>query len=476
MDIFTPSIYVDLDGTFIKSDMLLETCINTLKRKPYMFFLLPFWLLKGRAHLKEKLCLHAEIDVSSIPIHTKTYEFLQRQKANGSRIILATASNESIARQFVQSYAVFDDFIASSGQINLKGQEKLNAIQKQTDSFSYIGNSSEDFVIFQKAQNSYLVAPTRQAQKLYQKTSDTIEIIDEFTGKKDISVWLKQLRVHQWIKNTLIFVPIFVSNQFGDFDLLLKTLIGFFSFSLLASSTYILNDLVDLDADRVHPRKCKRPLASCQLSIFEGSVASILILILSLVVALSLSTSFLLTLAIYLVLTLTYSFKIKRYFAMDVIALASLYTIRIFAGAAIIGITVSFWLLSFSMFVFLSLALVKRCAELVSLQKNKKTRVHGRDYHVNDLNVFTSFGCTSSLLAILMYCFYMNSEILSNQYQEPQILWLALPAFGYWLMRMWVKTIRGEMDDDPIVYSLKDKGSLVSISIMIAITVLAHIL
>jgi 4-hydroxybenzoate polyprenyltransferase len=158
-----------------------------------------------------------------------------------------------------------------------------------------------------------------------------------------------------------------------------------------------------------------------------------------------------------------------------VIALASLYTLRIFAGAAILEVTVSFWLLSFSMFVFLSLALVKRCAELISLGNENKNKITGRDYNSHDLNVFISFGSASSLLSVLMYCFYMNSEVLSNQYQEPQLLWLALPAFGYWLMRMWVKTVRGEMHDDPIVYTLKDKGSLISVGIMVSVTIAAHI-
>jgi 4-hydroxybenzoate polyprenyltransferase len=476
MDITPTPMYVDLDGTFIKSDMLFETCIDAIKRKPYLAILLPFWLLKGRAYLKEKLSSNAKIDVSMIPINFKVHDFLKTLKADGVKIILATASHEKIAQQFVEVYPVFDGYIASSNKINLKGSEKLRAIQKVSESFDYIGNSSEDFILFKKARKSYLISPTPKAKKLYEDAPEAIELIAEPYDKKDIGVWIKQLRIHQWIKNILIFVPILVSNQFGEAGLIVNTILGYIAFSMLASSTYIINDLVDLDSDRGHSRKCKRPLASCRISILEGSIAAVCILVTALLLAVSISTSFLLTLLIYLALTLTYSFKIKRYFAMDVITLASLYTIRIFAGAAILGVTVSFWLLSFSMFVFLSLALVKRCAELVALQKTQMRQVSGRDYNIDDLNIFISFGCSSSLLAVLMYCFYLNSDILSNQYQEPQILWLSLPAFGYWLMRMWVKTVRGEMHDDPIVYSLKDKGSLISISIMITITILAHIL
>lgn len=470
------TLYVDLDGTFIKSDMLLETCLEVIKERPYFIFMIIIWLFKGREVLKAQLALRSSFDAASIPINLEACAFIERQKQSGRRIILATASNEIVARRFVEAYPFFDGFLASTNDVNLKGEHKLNEILKASVDFSYMGNSSEDFILFKKAQESYLVNPNAAAVKMNNNCNYVNEVLDIKPSSFQFKVWLKQLRIHQWVKNVLIFVPILVSNQFTDGHLVTLTIIGFACFGMLASSTYILNDFVDLQSDREHPRKCKRPLASCELPIMQGAIVATCLFLFAMVGAALISIEFLIVLALYLLLTISYSFKLKRYFGMDVIVLASLYTIRIFAGAAILGVTVSFWLLSFSMFVFLSLALVKRCAELVSLKNTDKENVVGRDYNVGDLNVFTSFGVNSAMLAVLMYCFYMSSDILSNQYQEPELLWLSLPAFGYWLMRMWVKTLRGEMHDDPIVYSLKDKGSLVSISLMLLVTILAHIL
>ena len=472
------TLYVDLDGTFIKSDMLLESFLTAFKDNPLILFLVFVWLLKGKSYLKQKLSEASTINVDSIPINPQTYQFLEEQKSLGRKIILATASNENIAKAFVDNYSVLDGYIASTPDNNLKGQNKLDAIVKLSheddNKFDYMGNSSEDFILFEKATNSYLVAPTSKASQLSQQGQTFTECFDA-TTPTSLKLWIKQLRIYQWLKNGLIFVPLLVANQFTDLQAITNAILAFVSFGLLASSTYVMNDLVDLESDRTHKRKCYRPLASCQIQILPAILVATMLFIVSLLLAWSLSNSFLMTLVVYLILTLSYSFKIKRYFGMDVIALASLYTIRIFAGAAVIGVTVSFWLLSFSMFVFLSLALVKRCAELVALKQQDQVQISGRDYNTDDLMVFTSFGTTSSLIAVLMYCFYMNSNVLANQYQEPQLLWLSLPALGYWLMRMWVKTLRGEMHDDPIVFSLKDRGSMFSIMIMAIFTMVAHI-
>lgn len=464
-------LYVDLDGTFIKSDMLLESLFSAIKSSPWVIiFILP-WLCKGRAFLKMRLSDLAQQDVLTIPTNPQTYQFLTQQKTAGRRIILATASNEKIAKAFVSAYPIFDDYIASNAIENLKGRHKLHKIQAITPEFSYMGNSIEDYVLFEHATESYLVAPTRAAKR---KTFTFTKMFDQ-QEKSTILLLLKELRVYQWVKNLLIFVPLFVSNAYTDMSLVLACVVGFLAFSLLASATYVLNDLVDLDADRIHQHKKHRPLASGDLSIFDAVVTAVVLLFISAALALSASVEFSVVLLVYLALTLSYSLKLKRYFAMDVIALASLYTIRIFAGAAIMGIAISFWLLSFSMFVFLSLALIKRCAELVTLKNQAKEQVSGRDYGVEDLSILSSFGTSSSLLSVLMYCFYINNDSLTSAFQEPDILWLSIPALGYWLMRMWVKTIRGEMHDDPIVFSLMDRGSIFAIGFIGLVTLAAQL-
>ncbi len=259
-------------------------------------------------------------------------------------------------------------------------------------------------------------------------------------------------------------------------NLLIKSFYGFFSFSCLASATYIINDLLDLESDRSHSRKKLRPLAASQISIIGAASASVVLFLISFALALSFEGPFIYVLIAYLTVTLMYSFKIKQYIGMDVITLASLYTIRILAGAAILSVPLSFWLLSFSMFIFLSLALVKRCAELKSLEEDNTKMAKGRDYHVKDYGLLMSFGTSSALLSVLMFCFYINNNILNNQYQEPTILWVIVPALSYWLMRMWIKTHRGEMHDDPIVFSLRDAGSIITIGFIVVITLLAQLL
>jgi 4-hydroxybenzoate polyprenyltransferase len=467
------TLYVDLDGTFTKSDLLFESLIIAIKNNPFTLILCFFWLLKGRAYLKHQLSLRADINTKLLPLNSEFYAFLLEEKANKRKMVLATASNEKYAKRICNESDLFDSYISSDINSNLKGKSKLLLIQSESKNFSYAGNSSEDFIIFEKCKESYLVNPTKKAKKLAAKLPISKIFDDSYVSKL---VWVKQLRVHQWLKNLLILVALIVSGKFMDSDSILLSVLGFTSFSFLASATYIINDLLDLESDRSHIRKKSRPLAAGTISLVNGMVAAITLFVLSFVIASTLNNLFNFVLIIYLILTLTYSLKVKQYVVMDVIALASLYTIRIIAGAVILDVPMSFWLLSFSMFIFLSLAIIKRCAELKLLEQNTQTRMIGRDYYVEDYLVLMSIGTSSAMLSILMFCFYVNRNVLADQYQQPTLLWLILPALCYWIMRMWIKTHRGEMHDDPIVFSLKDKAGIVTIGFMVLITLLAQVL
>ncbi|OUR74063.1 hypothetical protein A9Q78_01770, partial [Methylophaga sp. 41_12_T18] len=398
---------------------------------------------------------------------------LLEEKAKNRKIVLATASHEKYAKNVCDEYDLFDSFISSDINSNLKGEAKLLRIQSETKKFSYAGNSKEDFVIFDRSEESYLVNPTNNAKKLA-VNSPTSKTFDD--TPMTWMVWFRQLRVHQWAKNFLIFVPLIVSGQFLVENSILSSVLGFISFSCLASATYIINDLIDLECDRRHPRKKNRPLAAGKISVVYANVAAFVLFFLAFTIASVLMDEFILVLAVYLIMTVTYSLKIKQYIGMDVIALASLYTLRIIAGAAILSVTLSFWLLSFSMFVFLSLAMIKRCAELKSFKREPNARISGRGYELADYFVLMSIGTSSAMLSILMFCFYINSNVLTDQYQKPILLWLVLPAFCYWMMIMWLKTNSGEMHDDPLVFSLKNKGSIVTIGFMGIIALLAQVL
>ncbi len=466
-------LFVDLDGTFIKTDMLFESFISALKNNPLIIFLCLLWLIKGRAYLKYKLSQRADLETPLLPLNPEFHSFLLGEKTKNRKIILATASNEKYANEICENYDLFDSYISSDASTNLKGKNKLEKIKTISDHFAYAGNGSEDFEIFSQADESYLVNPTYKAVRMSSKIS-FIKIFDK--SKTNFKIWMKQIRTHQWLKNCLIFVPLFVSGKFTNVDALYLSVLGFLSFSCLASATYIINDLLDLESDRSHTRKKSRPIAAGNIGIDKAIMVAVILFSFSLYLAFIIKGMFAVVLIAYLAITLLYSFVIKELIGMDVIILASLYTIRILAGGAILNVTISFWLLSFSMFVFLSLAIIKRCAELKSFEGEEKTNAKGRDYGIADYNVLMSLGTSSALLSVLMFVFYTNSNILTNQYQKPTILWLIVPALSYWLIRMWVKTNRGEMHDDPIVFSLRDKGSLVTIGFIILIALMAQAL
>ncbi len=464
---------MDLDGTFIKADMLYESFILAVKKNPMVVVFCFAWVVRGIAFLKYKLSLLADVNIALLPLNQGFYHFLVEQKKNGRRIILATASSEKYAREICRLYPLFDSYICSDSQDNLKGKAKLRKILSEAETFSYAGNSTDDLVLFQKAEEKYLVSPTKQLQKKARAISSTATFDYNAPG---LAVWLYQIRVYQWVKNLLLLVPLLVSGSFLDLKRVSLTFLGFISISFLASATYILNDLFDLESDRVHARKKHRPLASGKIGIVNALCVAAFFSLFSLVLAFFLGREFLFVLLGYLLFTSLYSFKVKEYAGLDVISLSILYIIRIVAGLAIIDVTISFWLFSFSLFIFISLALIKRCAELKIVENNGRTRLQGRDYFTTDYPLLMAFGVSSAMLSVLLFCFYINNNVLINQYQEPALLWLIVPLLCYWIMRMWIKTHRGEMHDDPVVFTLKDRGGAVIILCIGIIAVLAQVL
>jgi 4-hydroxybenzoate polyprenyltransferase len=282
------------------------------------------------------------------------------------------------------------------------------------------------------------------------------------------------MRTYQWMKNLLLFVPLFTSHKFGSMPLMISEIIAFFAFSLCSSGVYVLNDLLDLPADRTHPRKRKRPFAAGDLPISHGLALAFLAPVTGLILAYLLAPEFCAILALYMVITSAYSIRLKAIAVVDVIILATLYTIRVFAGAVVIEVTLSFWLLTFSMFLFLSLALVKRCSELVMVSGTRGKAASGRGYLVADLDYLHMMGVASGYLAILVVALYINSPDVIAQYSHPQLLWLLCPTLLFWISRVWLKTGRGEMHDDPLIFTMRDTGSRL-VALICALTVLFSI-
>ena len=468
----SPPLVVDLDGTLIKTDSLAESFFSLMRQNPLYVFLLPLWLLRGKAFLKRQISQRAILDVSLLPYRRELLDHLKIQRAQGRQLVLATGTDERIARQVADYLQIFDRILASNGTINLSGQSKRNCLIAEFGEkhFDYAGNSRRDLAVWSSARKAILVDPTGS---LFRTTAGVTEIEQVFRSpKRQLRLYLQALRLHQWLKNLLVFVPLMMTHRFFEFDLLGKTFLAFLAFGLCASSVYLVNDLLDLPSDRHHPRKRHRPFATGELSPFWGLGLSPLLLGLSLFVSLLLPLSFLGTLAIYYVLNLSYSFYLKRIVLLDVIVLAGLYTLRVMAGSAAISIWPSSWLLAFSTFIFLSLALVKRYAELVIMEAESGV-VQVRGYQIVDKELLASLGSGSGYVAVLVLAIYISSGAAEIHYTRHYLVWLLCPLLLYWISYIWLMAHRGTMHDDPLVFTIRDRVSRVVLLLSAVVLLLA---
>lgn len=466
-------LFVDLDGTLIKSDLLIESFVELLKRNPLYIFLVPIWILRGTAYFKQEIAGRVEIDASLLPYHSTFLEYLRNETTRGRKLILTTASNEKLARQVADHLGIFHGVLASNSKLNLSGEYKLKAIKEVCgeEQFDYAGNAAVDLRIWPHARHAILVNPKRGVENTVRRIASLQQIFEErATG---LVPYLRAMRIHQWLKNLLLFVPLFTAHEWRNIPLVFDALIGTLAFSLCASGVYLLNDLLDLPSDRCHPRKCKRPFAAGDVPLLRGVVLMLLLLIMGLGVAAAMSWVFLGILLLYLVFSTAYSLHLKTMVMIDVLILSGLYTMRVVAGAAIINVVPSFWLLAFSMFIFLSLALVKRCAELKTVIKMKDEATKRRDYRVSDLGYLHSMGTASGYLSVLVFALFINSPEVMERYTYPELLWLLCPMLLYWISRMWLKAGRGEMYDDPLIFTIKDFGSRFVVITSVVIVLLA---
>jgi 4-hydroxybenzoate polyprenyltransferase len=270
---------------------------------------------------------------------------------------------------------------------------------------------------------------------------------------------VKALRLHQWAKNILIFVPLLLAHVIAV-NRLLAALLAFCCFSLAASATYIVNDLFDIEADRRHPHKRLRPFASGDLSGLAGLGIAASFMLLAFAGTRLLPLAFTGWLLLYLAASLAYSVYLKRVALVDVLVLSGLYTLRLLAGSAATHSHISHWLAGFSVFLFFSLAMVKRFAELENLRSSGSPPKNGRGYLVADLNQLRSFGTSSAFAAVMVFAIYISSSEVVVLYRRPQVLWLIMPLMILWLCRVWLLAARGNLNEDPIVFALTDRMSL----------------
>mgnify|MGYP006158097583 CR=1 FL=1 len=456
-------IIIDLDGTIVHTDMLHENIFSLLAAKPLEILKIPYYLFKGKAYLKKKLALESQLDVTNLPYNYELLDWIKDQKNKGSNVVLCTGSDIIDAKKISDFLGIFDDVIASDGKLNLVGKNKANILVEQYGSknFHYAGNSRKDIHIWKESDHAIVINSSKKLLNAVKKICKVTFTIPK--RKIHPKIIIKAMRVHQWLKNLLLFAPFIAAHQINNFESWVSVTIGFISFSLCASAIYLLNDLTDLSNDRSHPRKKERPFASGELPFYYGVLLIPLLLVSSFAIAIIFSNSeFTIWLFLYLFLTTLYTFIIKPIIFLDVIVLAMLFTIRIIAGSATLLLPLSPWILGFSIFLFVSLAIIKRYAELeIQIIKNI-SQIKGRGYYTSDASLIQSIGLASGFCSILVFVLYLNSPEVMALYNSPEIIWLCIPILIYWQSWMWLSAHRGKMHDDPLIFAMKDKHSLMS--------------
>lgn len=450
-------LVVDLDGTLCQTDTLHEGVLQLCKTEPLTLLRLPKWLYEGRAALKTHVADIHILDPDTLPMNDQVIELLQSARAKGQKTALVSAADHRQVTAVAQAIGLFDEAYGSAEGRNLKGAVKAEFLTERFGhkKFDYIGDSRADLPVWTVARHAVTVnagARLRQAADDANPITQHLSSATNYTG-----ALFKALRPHQWSKNTLLFLPMLATHGLSQF---VAVFLGFWSFCLLASAAYIINDLMDLNADRIHPRKRLRPFASGALTALDGARLVCGLLLASLILGmLTRQPLFLVVLALYFVVTLTYSLWLKRKLIVDVLALAGLYTVRVIAGAAAAAAILSPWMLGFSMFLFLALAAVKRQAELMDLTATGRESA-GRAYEAEDLPILRGIALSASHAAVLVFALYISSDAVQTLYSQPEVLWLIPPLLLYWLLRMIMKTHRGQMTDDPIVYATQDPSGL----------------
>lgn len=464
-------LVVDLDGTLLRSDLLIETAFAELGRNPAAIVAILRALGRGKAALKHMLAASATLDPATLPYDPAVLARIREASEAGRPVYLASASNQRLVAAVAGHLGLFAGWFASDEKNNLSGERKAQRLVAEfgEHGFDYIGNDAADLAVWAHAGKAIAIRTSAGvARRLAQTAADVEHLPAE---RPTWRTWFRLLRVHQYAKNALIFVPLITAHQFFV-EPAAKALLAFIAFSLCASSVYVVNDLADLSADRSHRSKRLRPLASGAIPLIHAIRAVPLLFIASVLIAAAVSPAFLAVLLGYFALTTAYSFVLKRKMLVDVVALAMLYATRVVGGAMAIGAAVSEWLLAFSMFIFASLALIKRYVELAGRADADMPDPSNRNYKIGDLQIVGALAAAAGLNAVVVFQLYVSSTAASGLYRRPQVLWLVCPILMYWISRALLMAHRRHLDDDPIVFALRDRNSLVA-GIIIVLLILA---
>ncbi len=450
------NLVVDLDGTLITTDTLWEVYLQLIKQKPLAALLAIFFIFQGRAHFKNKISRQSAINARLLPYRQPVIDYIRGRQVSGSKIILATAADQLIAASVAKYLGLFDQVIASANGVNLSGKEKAKRLTVMfgAKNFDYLGDSKKDIPVWSQAHAAIIVSTDTRLINQVQKVTPVTLI--STNNQSSLSALFQSMRPHQWIKNLLLYIPLLADHQFYWLAVT-RTTIAFVSFSLLASAVYLVNDLFDLEADRLHPTKKFRPLASGKLPLVVGLIAIPVLVILSVSLTFYLSRDFIYFLSAYFIINILYSLRLKQIALVDVMVLALLYVMRVLAGGAAANITVSEWLMGLILFLSLSGALLKRFVELDKLELSDRTNAIGRGYVVADRTIIGQLGIISGYLSVLVLTLYVNSATVKELYSYPALWWLNVILLLYLVSRVWLLAYRGQMASDPVLFFLRDK-------------------
>ncbi|MBO9688681.1 MAG: UbiA family prenyltransferase [Mitsuaria chitosanitabida] len=453
-------LVVDLDGTLLNTDTLHESALQLLRDQPASILRIPGWLVRGKAYMKRRISSLTELNVETLPYNQPFIEWLRTERAAGRRLVLCTATDRSIAEAIAGHLQLFDEVIATDGTVNLAGDNKARELETRfgKQGFDYAGNAAPDLAVWERAREAVVVNASRTLLATAKARCTVTRVFEAPVA--GLQVWRRALRLHQWLKNLLLFMPLLAAHQLSNLQAWSTLALAFVAFSLCASSVYLANDLLDLESDRLHPRKRARPFASGALPVWVGVALAPILLAASAGLASLLDSAFLGWLSLYFGLTCAYSWLLKRLILVDCLTLAVLYTLRVLAGGAAVGLALSFWLLAFSGFLFLSLAFVKRYAELELQRTTGRTKLHGRGYLTSDTSLIQTMGITAGQASVLVLALYLNSDAVTKLYRHPEVVWGAVPVMLFWIHWMWMQAHRGRMHDDPLVFAVKDRTSL----------------
>ncbi len=462
-------LVVDLDGTLLRTDMLYENFWSAFGSDWRCLFSAISALPHGRAHLKRHLAEAATVDARVLPYNNKVPAYIEEWRKVGGRAVLVTASDQQVAQAIADHLGIFDEVHGSDGAQNLKGATKAAFLEERfgESGFFYMGDTAADLPVWERAEKAITVDVPQKIRTKVEALCDTVEHLQ--SEKETIKPYIKALRPHQWLKNLLVFVPMLAAHKF-DGPAIASSVTAFVCFSLIASGVYILNDLLDLSADRAHPRKRHRPFAAGAVPIAHGTLMAGALAGFGSFLTIFIGWEFLVVMIGYYLLTTAYSLYLKRLIVIDICMLAALYTIRIFAGSVATSIGLSIWLLAFSVFFFLSLAAIKRQAELIDSAERGNLKPSGRGYHVDDLPIISMIAIAAGYVSVLVMTLYVNSPAVMELYACPEALWGVCAILLYWITRAVMIAHRGLMHDDPVVYAAKDGTSQICALIILAFT------